>query len=728
MQTKKLAFLTACLLSAAMLWGCGSNGSGGSAVQPVDVADVQTVGIFNCSTCHGTGLQAQEWLSSMHAAGSYGGSTSACLACHDPTGDGQLMAVSFAGEVNRNVVGCEACHGGGSAHRGIGPLPYPVPSVEQCLQCHASIDPVTGEYIPVASNRPHNPSAASVGVDYLESGHATGTIRTTNGCVRCHTHEGARTYQNLMTSADISANALAIPDAGAIECTTCHLPHSLDLLRSATLDLSAQYNTCNYCHGGNDKTLIWQGGANHLTNLSRTIIDTHYNNPFVDPALNNAGIQGYGMRKNSDTVCSDCHNIHSGDLTINLQWARSGHGGNILDVKDAAVADAALQDPPLTGVARTDFVSEAAVTSPSFVRAAGWNAACQRCHTATGASNFLNSPAAYNPANNDFSHTGGNNNELLYCWACHDDAGTGSLRNPGAITETYTETTAGNPPVTIVYPDINGSNVCMGCHLGREIGENIKVDLDADGVRGFINSHYLAAGAQLFAVSGYEYNGRNYQNVSFYVHDVIGTDVAPGTGDNGPCIGCHMTTPENGHGFLPVTKNELGEITAITSTVCIECHTGGFALTPEILTNEEHEYFASLEVLKAALADVGIFFREQHPYFFTAAVGGDAFTDWESIYPGLPTTDANWKNTMGSAFNLNLLLHDPGGYAHNRFYVKALIWDSIDWIDDGILNDSVVATIQSLETAELITVEDSAAAQIYLGTGRPGDAQRPPLP
>jgi hypothetical protein len=50
------------------------------------------------------------------------------------------------------------------------------------------------------------------------------------------------------------------------------------------------------------------------------------------------------------------------------------------------------------------------------------------------------------------------------------------------------------------------------------------------------------------------------------------------------------------------------------------------------------------------------------------------------------------KNNMGAAFNYNLLEHDPGAFAHNRYYAKRLIFDSIDWLDDGTMNESVDLT------------------------------------
>ena len=134
---KPFALLLVSLLSAVLLWGC-SSGSGGSDVAAgtgtgTDLAaNVQTLGITNCAICHSDNTPVTAaWLASRHAAGSFGGTNPTCLACHDNLGDGQLLQQAFLGEVNRNVVGCESCHGGGSAHRGIGPLPFPVPGPAQ---------------------------------------------------------------------------------------------------------------------------------------------------------------------------------------------------------------------------------------------------------------------------------------------------------------------------------------------------------------------------------------------------------------------------------------------------------------------------------------------------------------------------------------------------------------------------------------------------------------------
>ena len=66
---------------------------------------------------------------------------------------------------------------------------------------------------------------------------------------------------------------------------------------------------------------------------------------------------------------------------------------------------------------------------------------------------------------------------------------------------------------------------------------------------------------------------------------------------------------------------------------------------------------------------------------------------------------------MGAAFNFNLLEHDPGGYVHNRMYVKRLIYDSLDWLDDGVMNYSVGATLDALDP---VTYSYKAEAMTYL--------------
>ncbi|HWR58311.1 MAG TPA: hypothetical protein VN328_05430, partial [Thermodesulfovibrionales bacterium] len=94
----------------------------------------------------------------------------------------------------------------------------------------------------------------------------------------------------------------------------------------------------------------------------------------------------------------------------------------------------------------------------------------------------------------------------------------------------------------------------------------------------------------------------------------------------------------------------------------------------------------------------GFFFAPNNPYFFkspTDSTSANAVRNWLSAGDTDKTGAVTGKHNMGAAFNFNLIEHDPGAFVHNRFYVKRLIYDSIDWLDDNILNDSVKATLDS---------------------------------
>jgi len=782
MRGIKFTFLAASLV-LAMLWGCSSNrdGDGSSSVQE----EVAFVGLDVCVQCHD--IKGQEWLSSRHGnAEPQGGphsphrpGESPCADCHNPLNDGDRIEFAFnTHEPRRDVIGCESCHGGGGNHFGLGPIPTPKPGPEVCGGCHNDINQV----------RNHENNGCNLIFDRWEASRHADSLHGEDHmpCQRCHTNEGALASNVAAYTGDLTVleddegnpgrrAPVAIPEeeVGPVACTTCHDVHLAGQLRTVfdwdpneNGSNNDQFDLCTSCHVLYNQDGVLTGSGSeasgtapffHETAWYRIIGTTHYDNPATGPVSGDDPdatiIEGYNIRWQSEDPCFDCHGhefrTHTrprdpghpeASSTIWTQWSSSAHAGHLFKKKLAASAAAGGVEDPVDAPRTTDVVDAVFAAGNDNPDDAwvhyNWDrsgrASCQRCHTATGAMNFMNAnqtltdddegnDAPYDQNANDYSHlvgwsdnpaNGSPQNEMLYCWGCHTSVDCGGvLRNPGPITEEY------DPEVIVEYPDILGSNVCMSCHLGREIGAVIKATEDEDGVRGFINSHYLSAGAQLFAVGGFHYDGLNYANVTFFAHDMIGTEGEPGTGDNGPCAGCHMSSPES-HTFLPVEKDEeTGEITALTATVCAECHSGQFALDAEELNHEKEGYHASLEALNLALAAQGIFFDPGYPYFFNAADGqGGSFTNWAGPYGvGL------WQETMGAAFNYNLLEHDPGGFAHNRFYIKALIWDSIDFLDDGVLNDSTDETPPGLG----LSAEELATAQAYLGTSRPGEGSRP---
>ena len=585
----------------------------------------------------------------------------------------------------------------------------------------------------------HAVATSAISADWAAGAHGTASGHTTGTCQRCHATEGAIAAANVGWTGgytDVVGNAAVIaaiwtPNAPAssnngVSCAACHSQENF--LRSINTYVNGavvawdpnangttdQYDVCTSCHSltNNAGALVGNYHDGGSINVTRTISDSHYDNPATAAAGGvSAVVEGYVLRTNSANPCADCHNLHTADLTVQEAWATSAHAGKIATKKEAALCDASLAawntaNPTNTATACTEIKASGRTIVENYgrtaagittARAAGalddldgnawthynWDqtssrGACQRCHTATGAANFLSNPATYDATGNgnNFSHlsgwtttAGSPQNELLYCWGCHSNSQNGTLRNPGALTEVYAAATAGAPAATVVYPDLGNSNVCMACHVGREIGQNVANDTDADGVRGFINSHYLAAGATIFNESGYEYAGQSYDNLGY--HKNVGMNDAYNTGTAGPCVTCHMTSAE-GHSF---------EVSA-ASTTCVNCHAG---LTAAALEASEHEFHLALEELNVALKAKGIEFKPAHPYFYQINTT-TAFTDWAGVY-GLD----KWKDVMGAAFNYNLLEHDPGAYAHNRQYALKLIKDSIDFLADGVVDGNGVS-------------------------------------
>jgi hypothetical protein len=233
-------------------------------------------------------------------------------------------------------------------------------------------------------------------------------------------------------------------------------------------------------------------------------------------------------------------------------------------------------------------------------------------------------------------------------------------------------------------PDLKGSNICMCCHSGRLNGQYIKDYGTIAGQNfGTFNSHYLADAGIVFRTIGYEFASLDYTNVIGFAHDRIGT--TGGTdGDNGPCVGCHMLTDDDhpNHKLEPVEKDGSGAVTDIKvyTKVCSRCH-GDKATLISTLNTRDTGFNDALDRLKTQLAGKGIYYGTAHPYFYSDAGLTTAYTAWPD------------KDTLGAAFNYNMFQHIPKAYVHNREYTRKLIYDSIDFLDDGLLNNSVLTTI-----------------------------------
>ncbi|OGW42351.1 MAG: hypothetical protein A2010_08695 [Nitrospirae bacterium GWD2_57_9] len=758
------------LLFALAVQGCGSSsqetmpvGSGG-----LLSSSTPTAGVSACASCHTR--VAADWLTTKHANldapgddSSIGnpavGQIAGCTAnCHDRTGDsGNITAAGTLGNEPRPVVGCEACHGPGSLHV----------------------------------------SAGGMGPIHLLSNGSTGTV--------------------------LGSGPTATVSGMFVTCTSCH----------ELLDSSGTLTVAAHDVGGADAV------ASEKTGTQYTITDTHsaVSNSWSSTSGSNnissgPSITGYAMDYSRDRVCIDCHNPHK-PADINREWAQSAHadryGKNSSDPSGFFKGAWAYYNWSCDGTS----AAGCGEPTPGIYNK---RKACQRCHTTSGFSAYADAlrssdletaEAISDGTRTSIPYDPGFKPEMLKCNGCHTD-NKGTLRNPGAVTADYdlttTYPTSTYPEATYAkashaYPDVAGSNVCMACHTARESGDTIK-NLNKPGVPqvnfanetlSFVNSHYLGAGGTVFRATGYTFTTRNYENKSDFRHYQIGTSAEPGTGTNGPCVGCHMSREnKNGnHLFLPVGRTGTSglsttgiiskpvvTITGITSKVCFNasCHGPNDAVI-EVVHAQKEQLEEAMDAFKVQLEKRGYYYAEAHPYFYKirdgSIISGGTVSvtynstivtgtgvDWiasgvtgsslgkpadrfrvnddgayysiasvatgsislQRPYKGVTNTSPaeytilrglkdpvtyvehaikTWvtgttpdypvqavdtdttgnttgKNNMGAAFNFNLLDHDPGAYAHNRYYAKRLIYDSIDWLDDNQMNYSVGLTLNAL--------------------------------
>jgi len=706
MVAKRLILLAVTLYLVA-LWGCSSTDSAGSDTYGSELQEeifaAGFVGAALCVNCHQDFDWSREltqgYLQGAHVIHSNqinAKSEGYCLGCHDPIGDGSLLEpyINPADVPAEGLaaVTCEVCHGTGAetddevGHWGIGPMPDPTPNFVVCGQCH-------NDELP-ESHLMQNPESGGIVEDYLASPHAESGNLNVAICVKCHNDEGGRLYRNVHTTAELYNQTFPVPgEVSPIQCRTCHDPHNTGelLLGEGEIELefsgdvfeaSAEYATCTTCHQPHNAVIFSDpdnladvdptDGFNgdliyHGKRWNQVIAATHYDDPATA-----AFIEGYTMDPESERPCRDCHNVHAADITINLQWAESGHGGQIIIQKESAAAETG---DPLLGTyqdvynVKTAGVSGADYSWPDY----DWdntvdNGNCQRCHTATGLKNYLTDPHNYDlsGAANDFSNLegwtasgGSGQNEMLYCWGCHAD-NTGTLRNAGNSLPLYDR----NDELFATIPDIGRSTVCVACHGG--VG-NTETMINSGRTSRF-QGHGPSRGALIFTDIthiGYEFAGLNYS--SFYLHNKIGLNNDSPESGAGPCVSCHM--PDENHTFAAAEYDAAGILTGVTNqTLCNTCH------------NSITESLVLLKQGKQGQNDSAALLGAYVTNTITNYLNNDVNTNYETVPLDAYGAFQNWKYFSEG---------DPCGYVHNAIYARRLIFDSIDWLDNGVLDGTI---------------------------------------
>jgi len=671
-------------LLLTMFTACGSNREtdGMIATTPDLGVDTQTgiayVGTGTCINCHESlswsSELVAEYLEGIHVvnhATNYGYTymvENGCVECHDPIGDSPVMTWIKGTEVV--TVGCENCHGAGGEHYGVGPMPEPTPAAATCGECHSTLPSSHLVYHPEADNIIEDYNASPHAVSINDHNYVDGSDTDVRArCAKCHTDEGAKLYKDIqgdhLVIESLDSNP-SVADATPVQCRTCHNAHSpSQLLLESTTDgsgavvASAEFRTCTNCHQSAEA--YHDPATNPYGALGEIITDTHF-----DDGLD-AVYTGYNIDPSNDRACRDCHNVHAADTTINNQWAASGHG----DLNAA-------------------FTS--AYGAPT-------NIGCQECHSATAATMLFEAYESEGIYTAPGTAISGPAPEVIYCTVCHKN-NAGDLRAPGAITTHYHA--AGTDSYAQIDA-VNGSNLCFACHAGKRSGEDIKDGVNPITARA--TSHYLPSGGVMFGQIGYHFDhleaslvytetrhkrlgDASYDWADYPYKTLSAEQVAAIQGSgNGPCVACHMAEGTDSHLYSAFTDNTaLG-----LPDLCYNCHAndpaaGHYYKSKEVLENEiKPGYLATLATVEAMMADGA---QNYTGGVLTIGASGQFQVN------GLDLNPASQADTdlAGALFNYKLFKDDPAGYVHNRYYAKQLLFDSIDYLDNGVINGDITVS------------------------------------
>jgi len=586
----------------------------------------------------------------------------------------------------------------------------------------------------------------------VSGGPAANSVALSTGCVvsACH-----GTLPSTVTGMSIGDEWRASPHQvlNVAGCTTCH-KHS-------------HQNSCGSCHGGgvpsgtmaaNDPSAECNNCHVSGPNLIKGLDYRHI--PQLNPRYRlNTGFNYYSAAGYTTMVgtpyeskCIWCHNPHDNRILPNHEaWAESGHGNT--------------NSGPFAN-RNTDFKIRG-----SFVPwESSFGDVCVRCHTASGYINLVTSGmTSIIPwgLSSDGVTPISTTRQTIYCNVCHDNGkgkayghnlrqipalgSTGGLRvhyNYSSATVAAGLATLARARIsdTIDYPPVGLSIRCLLCHSGRGTGNLVVKARTAVDVSGKpfnfrnnnrIGMHDFAGGATMFAQSGFElYSSYRYQGSAGtgFIHDQIGA------GGRGPCISCHMSTAKS-HEFVPVTLSGTSlavapntasifpsgrafTVASIDTAICISCHAPGkvgassFNGTATALTTEKKGYHAALRALFVWLNKKGITstsnWLRDTTFTWPVAPGlspGDPFSEVPPYLAACtPPAGADvffGSRNMGVSFNYDFLKNDPAGYVHNDLYVKRIIYDSLDWIDDCQMNGTGARAVTD------------AGSSVYFGTTLP---------
>lgn len=286
---------------------------------------------------------------------------------------------------------------------------------------------------------------------------------------------------------------------------------------------------------------------------------------------------------------------------------------------------------------------------------------CAKCHSTPGFIDYLDNLVV------DTAPAVGTTVE---CEACHTDPEQGTLRDHTSVTF----------PSTVVVENLGPEALCMECHQGRESTSSVDEEIaDAapatvdtiSSAIGFKNVHYFAAAAMQMgtvAKGGYEYSGNRYDarfahvtgyNSCITCHNPHTLEV-----DLSPCNTCHAGTTD------PKNIRYYGSYTD---------YDGDGNTTEGIYYEIQGMQEVLYEAIQAYGTEIGapvVYEGHSYPYWFNDSNGNGEAEESEATYGNQYRSFT--ARFLKAAYNYQVSLKDPAGYAHGGKYIMELMYDSIE--------------------------------------------------
>jgi hypothetical protein len=350
-------------------------------------------------------------------------------------------------------------------------------------------------------------------------------------------------------------------------------------------------------------------------------------------------------------------------------------GGLALFAQTSALAQTTvpepLTDPPYLAEYYNAWVASphADYTAEAFVH---WDAEgeipenCAKCHSEGGYLDFMGEDGSEFGVVNAPAALG----TVVTCDTCHNP----TARDLADVTF----------PSGLTISDDGGSARCMQCHQGRASTETVNARLtelglmeDVDTVNaelGFVNIHYYAAAASLYgseARGGYQYDGMVYQMQNNHV---------PGFST---CADCHEPHTLQLEVEACATCHE--DVETVEDLRFIRMAGSGSDYDGDEDVNEgiaeeieglQEILYEAIQLYASEVSGTPIAYSvSAYPYWFIDTNADGELQDDEAIFDN--AYNAYTANLLRAAYNYQVSLKDPGGYAHNPQYHIHLLYDSV---------------------------------------------------